>query len=149
MGQLNSGIATKSCSYNFAQNGAVGSGIYSFAGISMKPGEAILDVRATRNLNLTSGSGSGTTFSLGWGNSTSPTFQPSFFIPMFSDTLNNINGFAWNFWQSQTTNASFKIPFNWRIPAAMDTTLNLWFTSSAALLTGEVEFVITFLLTKF
>lgn len=145
MGQLNSGIATKSCSYDFSQNGALGAGVYAFSGIAMKPGEAIIDLRVTRDLNVTSGGGGGTTFSLGWGDAPVPTF----FIPMFTDTLNNINGYAWNLWQSPTVNAAFKLPFNWRTPATNSTTLNIWFTSSAALTAGRVDFVLTTLLTKF
>jgi hypothetical protein len=146
MGQLNSGIATKSCSYDFSQHGALGSGVVAFSGISFKPGEAMLDIRVTRELNLTSGSGSGTLFQLGWG----PVLpNPYIFATMFSDTLNNINGYAWNLWQSPSTNQAFKGTFNWRFPATNSTDLLVYFTSNAALTAGKVDFLITYALTKF
>lgn len=144
--QLNSDIATKSCSYDFSKNGALGSGVVSFSGISFNPGEAILDIRVTRRLNLTSASGSGTQFYLGWG----PTVPaPYIFATMFTDTLNNINGYAWNMWQSPTNNAKFGLGFNWRFPATTNNNLLMYFSSNAALTAGKVDFFITYALTKF
>lgn len=146
MGQLNSAIATKSCQYDFTTHGALGSGVVAFSGISFNPGEAILDIRVTRDLNLTSGSGSGTLFQLGWG----PTLPaPYIFATMFSDTLNNINGYAWNLWQSNSINAKFGLGFNWRFPAVLNYNTLLYFTSNAALTAGRVNFVVTYLQTKF
>jgi len=146
MGQLNSGTGTKSCSYDFSKHGAMGSGVFAFSGISFNPGEAILDIRATRQLNLTSGSGSGTLFTLGWG-PVLPT--PTIWIPTFQDTLANINNMAWNLYQSNSLNAKFGIGFNWRYPATNNNPLLLYFGSNAALTAGKVDFIITYLYTKF
>lgn len=147
MSQINSGIKTKSCVYDFSKDGALGAGVFAFAGIGLKPGEALLNIKVIKLENFTSGSGGATTFSLGFGPNPTP---GAFFAPKWSNTITFLNSCIWNLYTGVGgTICEYDAVFSNRLPATLSVAQNFWFTSSAALTAGKCGFVITYLYSKF
>lgn len=146
MSQVNSGIATKACTYDFAREGALGANVFAHAGIALLPGETILDIRVNKTLNFASSGGNATTFSLGWGPAPSPGV---YFTPFFTDTIGSLNTYIINLYQSPVLNKRFLDTVNNRYPTTVSQSLLLYFTSSAALTSGSCSFFITYAYAKF
>jgi len=146
MAQVNSGIGTKACTYDFGLNGALGANVFSFSGIAMKPGEVILDIKVTKFDNFTAG-GAGT-FSLGWGPNTAGGPGVAF-VPFWSDTIANINTYIFYLYKGAGTTTTYDQASNPRLPATLSISTSMWFTSSIALTGGRCAFYVTYGYAKF
>jgi len=144
MAQVNSGIATKACTYEFSKNTALGNGIYSWSGIEMKPGEAILKIQGTRFQNMASNDGGAVQFYFGWGPNANPSGA---FTPLWTAGLSQMNTMGWALWPAPTT--AFDGAYAPRLPSTVNTSISLWFSSSSALTSGCFGFVVTYLYAKF
>lgn len=134
---VNSGIRTKSCIYDFSKDGGI-TGVPKYAGISFKPGEAIVDVRATILTPLNSTVGLGATLSLTW-----------FIYTLYKDTLAVFNGKLSALFSGVTANTGFQDTQHLRLPFTATTSLPVNFYTLDTITAGKVAFVITYQFTRF
>ncbi len=146
MSAVNSGIATKSCVYDFTKDGALGAGAFAFAGITLKPGEVLLDIKVTKFDNFASAGGGATTFSLGFGPNPLP---GAFFTPAWQDTIASLNTYVWALHKGNGITTLYDQAYNQRVPSIVNASSGFWFTSSSALTSGRCAFYITLGYAKF
>ena len=145
---VNSAINTKAFSYKFTRDGALGAGVQVFSGVAFKPGDVILDIRSNSGGMTAAG---GTTFSLVFN---------SGFGALFTDTVASLNSQIFAFYGRHNATAftfdfsdNFATPVNsgaklWE-PFGLHLDLSVMFTSSAPITSGNANFIITYVDTRF
>lgn len=133
---INSGIGTKSCAYDFSKDGGLGVGVFSYAGISLKPGEALVDIKATILTPLAGPVGARLQ-------------MVSNVFLVYDDNIAVYNTKINSLYADTAQITAFKNTQSGRIPFNLNLSQPFRFTSTGLLTAGKVAFIVTYQYTRF
>lgn len=137
MAAINSGISTKAFTYSFSTDGALGSGVRKYTGVTLAPGESILDLRY-RSITPIVG---GVNFIVQYGTSL------GFSAQVMNESTAAINGSVATLSScavtSPGTNMAFKESNNINYPFNFNTPLGLFMYSTSPITSGKFVVLLT------